>query len=121
MIWTVSTYAGRALLALLFILAGIAKVTGPKPFLDHMAQHNVPGVLLPAVAALEIVGGLLVLTGWHARWAGLALGAFCVATAFIFHFDLGQKAERTLFLKDLAIAGGLFVLASLSARAAAQA
>lgn len=117
-VWTISTYVGRALIALLFIPAGIAKLTGPKPFLDHMAQHGVPGVLLPAVAALEIGAGLLVLTGWQARWAGLALAAFCVATAFIFHFDLGQKVERTMFVKDLAIAGGLFVLAAASGRIA---
>ncbi|THD57836.1 DoxX family protein [Phenylobacterium sp.] len=117
MIWTVSTYAGRALIALLFILAGIAKVTGPKPFLDHMAQHNVPGGLLPLVALLEVGGGLLVLSGWQARWAGLALAAFCVATAFVFHLDWTDKAERTLFFKDLAIAGGLLTVAALSARA----
>ena len=116
MIWTISIYVGRALMALLFILAGAAKIAGPKPFLEHMAEHRVPGFLLAAVAALEIGAGLLVLTGWQARWAGLALGAFCVATAFVFHFDLSQKAERTLFFKDLAIAGGLFVLAALSAR-----
>jgi len=121
MIWTISTYAGRALLALLFILAGVAKLTGPKPFLDHMAQHNVPGLLLPAVAALEIGGGLLVLSGWQARWAGLALAAFCVATAFVFHLGWAEKAERTLFFKDLAIAGGLLLLAALSAQRAAAA
>ena len=42
-------FGGRALLAMLFILAGLAKILGPQPFLQHMAQYNVPGVLLPAV------------------------------------------------------------------------
>ncbi len=116
MIWTLSTYLGRVLVAQLFILAGIAKVAGPKPFLDHMAQHHVPGALLPLVAVLEIGGGLLVLTGWQARWAGLALAGFCVLTALVFHLDFANKAERTLFLKDIAIAGGLLLLAALSAR-----
>ena len=33
-------------------------------------------------------------------------------TAAIFHYQLWINAERTLFLKDLAIAGGLFVMAA---------
>jgi putative oxidoreductase len=37
---------------------------------------------------------------------------FCLATAAIFHFNFEDHAERTLFLKDLAIAGGLFSLAT---------
>jgi len=98
-------------LALLFVLAGAAKIIGPKPFLEHMAQKHVPGVLLPAVIALELGAGLLVLTGWQARWGALALAGFCVATAVVFHLDWTDKAERTLFFKDIAIAGGLLVVA----------
>ncbi|THD67154.1 DoxX family protein [Phenylobacterium sp.] len=118
MVWIAANWAGRALVALLFILAGVAKILGPKPFLDHMAQHRVPAFLLPAVIALEIGAGLSVLSGFQARWGALALAGFCVATAFVFHLDLGDKAERTLFLKDLAIGGGLLILAASYGRAA---
>ena len=111
MAWTVASFAGRALIALLFILAGFAKFTGPKPFLAHMAEHRVPGVLLPAVAALELGCGLLILIGWQGRYAALALAGFCVATAFVFHLNFTDHAERSLFFKDLAIAGGLLALA----------
>ena len=111
MMIVVVTLAGRALLAGLFILAGIAKILGPRPFLDHMAQHHLPGLLLPGVIALEIGAGLAVLIGWKLPWTAGALAAFCLATAFVFHLDLGDKAERTLFFKDLAIAGGLMLLA----------
>ena len=117
MAWTALNFIGRALIAFLFVSAGIAKITGPKPFLDHMAEHRVPGFLLPAVIAREIGAGALVLIGWQARWATLALGVFCLMTAFVFHFDFGDKVERTQFVKDLAIAGGLFALASLYGRA----
>ena len=116
--WTYVAIAGRALLALLFILAGVAKILTPKPFLDHMAQHHVPSFLLPAVIGLELAGGLSVLTGWQARWGALALAVFCVLTAVIFHLDWSDKAERTLCLKDLAIAGGLLVLAAQMGQAA---
>ena len=110
--WTYLAIAGRALLALLFILAGVAKIIGPKPFLAHMAEQRVPGILLPAVILLELGGGILVLIGWQAQWASLALAGFCLLAAVVFHRDWSNKAERTLCLKDIAIAGGLLVLAA---------
>ncbi len=106
------TIGGRALVALLFILAGVVKVFNPTPFLEHMAQFGVPTFLLPAVIALELGAGLATLIGWRVRDAAGALAIFCVMTAAIFHHQLGINAERTLFLKDLAIAGGLLVMAA---------
>jgi putative oxidoreductase len=41
---------------------------------------------------------------------------FTIATAIGFHLDLADKAERTLFVKDLAIAGALMVIAAAAAR-----
>jgi putative oxidoreductase len=114
---------GRLLIAVLFVLAGIGKILNPKPFLDHMTQFGMPTFLLPAVIALEIGGGLAVLIGWRLREAAGALAIFCILTATIFHHQLGIKAEVTLFLKDLAIAGGLLltaVSASGNARAKAR-
>jgi len=103
---------GRSLMAALFVLAGVAKILGPAPFVEHMTRFGVPALLLPAVIALELGGGLWLLSGYRARFAALALGLFCVLTATIFHHDFGDKAERTLFFKDLAIAGGLLVLSA---------
>jgi putative oxidoreductase len=109
---TVITIVGRSLLALLFILAGAAKVAGPQPFLDHMAAHHMPGVLLPLVILLELGAGTALLLGWRLPFAAGALALFCFATAFVFHLDLTDKAERTLFVKDLTIAGALMVIAA---------
>jgi len=109
---TIVTIAGRSLLALLFILAGIAKIAGPQPVLDQMAEHHIPGVLLPLVILLELGAGTALLIGWRLPFAAGALALFCVAAAFGFHFSLADKAERTLFIKDLAIAGALMVIAA---------
>jgi putative oxidoreductase len=106
------TIVGRTLLALLFILAGAAKIAGPQPFLDHMAAHHIPGMLLPLVIALELGAGAALLIGWQLPYAAGALALFCVATALVFHLDLADKAERTLLVKDLAIAGALMVIAA---------
>jgi putative oxidoreductase len=113
---TAITIAGRTLLALLFILAGAAKIAGPQPFLDHMAAHHVPALLLPLVILLEFVAGVALMIGWKVPYAAGALAVFCLATALVFHLDLADKAERTLLVKDLAIAGALMVIAAAAAR-----
>ncbi|HEY2070125.1 MAG TPA: DoxX family protein [Rhizomicrobium sp.] len=103
---------GRALLALLFVLAGITKIIGPRPVLDHMRQEHVPVVLLPLVIALEIGAGGALLVGWHTEIAAAVLAAFCLATALVFHRNFAERAERTQFFKDIALAGGLAMLAA---------
>lgn len=110
--WGAVALLGRGLVAMLFILAGFAKLTGPAPFLAHMAQHGVPGLLIWPVAALEVGAGAAVLLGWRLRWSAGALALFCIATAFVFHLNQSDHAERTSFVKDLAISGGLMALAA---------
>jgi putative oxidoreductase len=112
--------AGRALVATLFILAGVVKIINPTPFLEHMAHFGVPRWLLPAVIALELGAGLAVLIGWRIRYTAGALAIFCVLTAAIFHYQLWINAERTSFFKDLAIAGGLLLMAASAARTRTQ-
>ena len=48
--------------------------------------------------------------GWHARLGAAALGLFCLATAILFHTNFANRNELLHFEKDLAIAGGMFVL-----------
>ena len=103
---------GRALIALLFVLAGLVKVLGPKPYLEHMAQHRVPAPLLVGVIALELGCGVAVLAGWELRYSAGALALFCLLTAAVFHSNFADKAERTAFMKDLAICGGLLAIAA---------
>ena len=105
-------FVGRALMALLFILAGVAKIAGPKPFLAHMAEFKIPGFLLIGVIALEIGAGGLLLCGFWQPYSAGALALFCVLTAAVFHAKLSDRVERTLFFKDLAIAGGLMTIAA---------
>jgi putative oxidoreductase len=108
----IAAIVGRALIASLFILAGVAKIIGPKPFLAHMAQFHVPGFLLIGVIALEIGAGGVLLAGLWLPYSAGALALFCIATALVFHAKLGDRVERTLFFKDIAIAGGLMAIAA---------
>lgn len=106
----VAIVAGRALMAGLFILAGAAKMAGPAPFLVHMDQFKIPRWLLPAVIALEVGGGMGLLIGWRLPLFAGAMAAFCLATALVFHRNLGDRFERAQFFKDLAVAGALAVI-----------
>jgi putative oxidoreductase len=75
------------------------------------AAHHIPGLLLPLVIALEPGACASLLIGWQLPFAAGALALFCVP-ALGFHLDLADKAERTLFIKDLAITGALMVIAA---------
>ena len=102
---------GRLLLAALFILEGWSKVRGYRAAADYMDAYGVSSVLLPAVIALELGGGLAIAVGWQTRLAALALSVFCVLAAVLFHADLASRGQLLHFEKDLAIAGGFLVLA----------
>lgn len=103
---------GRALLALIFILAGVDKLTGYEATAAYMANHGIPAALLPLAILLEIGGGLSVLIGLFSRYAALALAAFCLLTAVMFHSNFADSVQMTLFLKNIALAGGFLILAA---------
>ena len=108
--------AGRAFLALLFILAGIGKLLAWQATQAYMVSKGVPGILLPLVVALELGGGGALLFGLLVPWAAGALAAFCVVAALIFHLNLQDRNERTSFLKDLALAGAVVLVSTNAVR-----
>jgi putative oxidoreductase len=102
---------GRLLLASMFVLEGWSKIRGYQPAIAYMDRYGVPSALLSAVIALELGGGLMIAAGWYTRVAAAALAVFCVLTAALFHNQLFDRGQLLHFEKDLAIAGGLLVLA----------
>jgi putative oxidoreductase len=118
------TVAGRVLLALLFVLAGTSKLTQLDATARYIAAGGLPmpELLAVAVGVFELVGGLALALGFMARWAALALGGFSLVAALLFHrfWDMPaaeQSVQYLLFMKDLAVAGGLFTLAAWGAGA----
>ena len=101
---------GRILISAIFIAAGIQKVMGYDGTLGFMAIYGVYGQLLPVVITLEVLGGVAILLGLFSRWAALALGGFTVIAAFIFHRDFADPLQIAMFMKNLAISGGLLLL-----------
>lgn len=104
--------AGRILLALLFIGAGVNKLgAGAEAMMPYMESAGVPGFLFWPTVLFEIGGGALVLLGLQTRIVGLLMAGFCIATAVLFHNDFSQQVEAALFMKNLAIGGGFLMLA----------
>lgn len=102
---------GRALLSVIFIMAGFNKIMTYAGTQQYMESAGVPGLLLPLVIIVELGGGLALLAGFMTRWAALALALFTVLAALLFHFDLADQGHQIQFMKNLAIAGGLMSLA----------
>lgn len=100
----------RLLLAWIFLHEGAFLVANFESASASMAKVGVPPHLLVATIALQLVAGSSIAAGWHARWGALALGLFCLATAVLFHTNFSSRNELLHFEKDLAIAGGMFVL-----------
>lgn len=102
--------AGRTLLSVIFILAGWQKITGYAATVDYMQAFGVPAALLPLAIFVELGGGLAILFGVFSRFAASALAGFSIAAGAIFHANFADDVQMVLFLKNLALAGGLLVL-----------
>jgi putative oxidoreductase len=103
---------GRIMLALIFILAGISKIQDPAGTMGYMQSMGVPGILLWPTIALEVLGGLAIAIGYKTRYAAFALAIFSIAAAVIFHRNFADQMQMILFLKNIAMAGGLLLLAT---------
>ena len=103
---------GRILLALMFVLAGLNKISGYSGMQGYMDSMGVPGALLPLVILLEVVGGLVLMVGWQTRLTAFLLAGFTIVATLIFHSNLGDQTQMLFFMKNLSIAGGLLLVVS---------
>jgi len=107
----------RVLLSLMFVTSGINKISGYAGTQGYMEAMGVPGGLLPLVIALEILGGLAVMLGWHTRIAAFLLAGFTLLSALLFHANFGDQMQRIMFMKNVSIAGGFLMIVALGAGA----
>ena len=112
----------RILLALMFLLAGISKFAGLDGTAGYIASKGLPLPQLLAIgtATLEVVGAVLLILGWQARWAALALAAFTLLASVLFHNFWAMPAEQQMvqqlmFMKNISVVGGLLVVFGLGA------
>lgn len=100
----------RILMPILFIVAGWGKINGYTATAGYMTSMGVPSFFLPLTILLEFGGGLAILFGFFTRTTALITAIFTILTALIFHTDFAQGVNQMMFMKNLSIAGGFFVL-----------
>ena len=115
---------GRILLSSVFVLSGISKITGFAMERGYVEAKHLP---LPAVALtialiIELAGGLAVLTGFATRLTAWILFLYLIPTTFLFHnfwamSGMDRYDNIVHFEKNLAIMGGLLLLAAFGAGA----
>jgi putative oxidoreductase len=107
----------RLLLSLMFILAGFSKFAALAGTAGYIASKGLPmpSVLAVLVAALEVLGGLAIAIGFHARIAALALAVFTLLATVLFHNYWAmpadqQMVQQLMFMKNLSVVGGLLLV-----------
>jgi putative oxidoreductase len=100
---------GRILIAAIFLLSGISKITAPAAMIGYIASAGLPlpqaGLAIAIV--VEVAGSIALVLGFRTRWAAAILAIFTVATALAFHNKLGDQDQFIHFFKNIAMTGGL--------------
>ncbi len=107
----------RMMLGHLFLIAGWQKIGGYEGTQGYMESVGVPGMLLPLVILLELGAGLAIIIGWQTKLAAAALALFTIASAVLFHHNFSDQMQTIMFMKNIAISGGLMLLAVYGAGA----
>jgi putative oxidoreductase len=114
----VGEFAARVLVVPIFLTSGIAKLTAWNSNVAYMATRHLPAIpwLLATAALIELIGSVCVITGVRLRTAAIILGGYLVIVTFTFHdfwnvSGMNASMQRTQFLENVAIVGGLLHIA----------
>jgi putative oxidoreductase len=121
----------RILLSLPFIIFGYLQLTNISTYAANPAivkfSNFVDGALSPSVlawmvAAIDLIGGLLLLFGLQARLAAVGLIIFVLLTLYFAHSywtmdGPARAANQAHFYKNLALIGGLLLVSNFGAGA----
>jgi putative oxidoreductase len=111
----VGALVGRVLLALIFVLSGSAKFAHPAMFAEMMSQSGVPAglvlLLLYASAVIELLGGVFLIVGYQGRWVAGVMFLWLIPVTIVMHAVPGGMINQVMVMKNLAIMGGLLMVA----------
>ena len=113
---------GRIAIAALFLPAGLNKLMGVEGTKGYFASLGLPAVaiLVWVVIAIEVLGGVALILGYHTRLLAIALAVFTLLASIAGHAFWAAPADaafiaQLLFFKNIAVISGLLVLASSGA------
>jgi putative oxidoreductase len=110
---TIAAPVARILISLMFVTSGFSKISGFAATQGYMEAMGVPGVLLPLVILVEVLGGLAVMVGWQTRIAAFLLAGFSLLSAMLFHANFADQMQMIMFMKNISIAGGFLMIVAL--------
>jgi uncharacterized membrane protein YphA (DoxX/SURF4 family) len=104
---------GRFLMAVIFLESAFKQAVHFRGMVGSMAGKGIPFTEIAAVGAIgfEALGGLMLATGFQPRTGAVLLILFLIPTTILFH-PVSDPQQLTQFLKNLAILGGLCVVAA---------
>lgn len=107
----------RILLMVLFVTAGVSKLTGFGGTVAYFVHDGVPAPTLAAAIAvvMELVVGLAIVIGLWTRPLALVMAVYTLGTAILGHhfwtFTGMERMQNTIhFFKNISIIGGLLAL-----------
>lgn len=113
---------GRLLIVALFLPAGLSKITGFEGTVGYFTSLGMIAPTLAVVIAIiaEVLGGIALLVGFKTRLVAILLAVFTLAASIFGHAFWAAPAEaafvaQLLFFKNIAVIGGLLILASSGA------
>ena len=111
--------AGRILMSVMFLVSGFFKIGGYTQLVGYAASKGLPmaSVAIACAAVLELAGGLAILVGFQTKIAAWLLFVYLIPVTFLFHNfwalqGAAQQDNMIHFLKNVAIMGGLVILAA---------
>lgn len=113
------SFIGRLLIVYIFATSGIAKLFDWSGNVQYMSTRHLP--LIPALLAIamliEIAGSICLVTGLYARVAAFVMFLYLTAVTVLFHnywafSGMLAGTQETHFRKNLAIMGGLLMIAA---------
>jgi putative oxidoreductase len=115
--------AGRVLVGVLFLWAGIDKVMGWQGALREVEAGGLPApvVMLALTILLQVAGGAAIVAGRLLRPSCWALAGFTVPATVLYHgfwqaAGAARHAELIPFMEHVCIVGGLLVVSTLEPR-----
>ena len=116
----ISITTGRILLGLYFLYPGITKISKYDFMVEYMTLHNIPliNILLPLTIVLQVVLGLMLITGYRIKEPALILATLTIFINVGMHdfwntypgTDAGHEMQN--FVKNLGIFAGLLALSA---------
>jgi putative oxidoreductase len=113
---------GRLLIVALFLPAGLGKIAGFEGTLGYFASLGIPAPVFALVITIviEVLGSIALIVGFQTRVVAIIMAIFTLVAAVSGHAFWAAPADaafiaQLLFFKNIAVMGGLLILASAGA------